>query len=178
MSEALTVARPYAQAAFEYAHEHHELQAWDAALQGLVVLAAHPDMAIVCHSHKVEPETVASLVAELLKVKTGTPLYNFIAILAEARRLLVAKQIYQVFKARENEVNQVVDVQLTTAIDLDEAQRNDFKNKLEQKFKQKVNMTCHVDTKILGGAIVRFGDKVIDLCLQSQIRKLAHSLIV
>jgi F-type H+-transporting ATPase subunit delta len=178
MSEALTIARPYAQAAFEYAQEHHALEAWDAALQGLVVLAAHPDMVFICHSHKVDPETVTSIIAELLDIKVGTPLHNFVAILAQARRVVVAKQIYQVFKALENEANQVEDVQITTAIALDAAQRDDFKNKLEQKFKKKVNMTCHVDTSVLGGAIVRFGDKVIDLCLRSQIRKLAHSLIV
>lgn len=178
MSEALTVARPYAQAAFEYAQEHEALDAWDAVLQGLTVLAAHPDMHIVCHSHKVEPETVAALIAELLDVKSGTPLYHFIAILSEARRVLVAKQIYQVFKALENEANQVMDIQISTAITLDAGQRDDFKKKLEHKFKKKVNMSCHVEPNILGGTIVRFGDKVIDLSLRSQIRKLAHSLIV
>lgn len=178
MSEALTVARPYAQAAFDYAHEHQALDAWHALLQGLEALVSHDEMKLVCKSHKLAPDVVAGLVAELLHVKVGTPQYNFIAILAQARRLLVAKQIYQVFKTHENEAKHVVDVTLTTAVALDDALRADFKNKLEHKFKQQVNMTCHVDSNILGGAIVRFGDKVIDLCLQTQIRKLAHSLIV
>jgi F-type H+-transporting ATPase subunit delta len=103
---------------------------------------------------------------------------NFIAILAENHRLLLLPEILVQFEALRAVVENTIDVDVVSAVALDQAQTAKLTDALTRRFKRKVLMKNSVDAMLLGGAIVRAGDMVIDGSLKGRLERLATELEV
>ena len=106
----------------------------------------------------------------------ATASQNFISILSENRRLQLLPQISQQFEIMKANLEKAVDVDVVAAADLDTAQQQALSDALSAKLERKVNLQVSLDQSLLGGAVIRAGDTVIDGSIRGRLTKLAESL--
>jgi F-type H+-transporting ATPase subunit delta len=101
---------------------------------------------------------------------------NFISILSENRRLQLLPQISHQFEIMKANREKAVDVDLVAAHEMDAEQQQKLSDALRRKLERKVNMQVSLDKSLLGGAVIRAGDTVIDGSIRGRLTKLAESL--
>jgi F-type H+-transporting ATPase subunit delta len=101
---------------------------------------------------------------------------NFISILSENRRLQLLPQISHQFEIMKANREKAVDVDLIAAHEMDAEQQQKLSDALSAKLERKVNMQVSLDKSLLGGAVIRAGDTVIDGSIRGRLTKLAESL--
>jgi F-type H+-transporting ATPase subunit delta len=176
VAERATIARPYAKAAFEYAREENALAGWSRGLKTAADIVADARVAALIKS----PETTAADLAEFIAGVAGTSLdagmQNFVRVLAENHRLLLLPEIAAHYEVLRSAVENTVDVEVISAVALDAAQQEKLKTALSARLKRQVRMSNVVDSTLLGGALVRAGDLVIDGSLKGRLARLATEL--
>lgn len=178
MAEAATIARPYAKAAFMSARDAKALSAWSQALHAGSSLATEPRVADLISNPKMSLNDVVAMFAGL--GGTGNDIdahwQNFVRLLVTNKRLYVLPDItvqYEMLRAQyENEL----DVLVTSAVALSDAQQAKMTAALKTRFKRDVRMTTAVDPTLLGGAVIRAGDLVIDGSINGRLQRLATDL--
>ncbi len=179
MAEIATVARPYARAAFRHAREHNALAAWSQLLSVGAEVAAEPRARALFGSPRL---TAAQLVELVVGVASGAGAAvdqngrNFIALLAENRRLGLLGEIAAQYEALRADVENTIDVEVTTAMALTDEQRATFSTALAKRFGRQVRLNETVDAALVGGAIVRTGDLVIDGSLTGRLARLEQQM--
>jgi F-type H+-transporting ATPase subunit delta len=175
MSQLTTAARPYAIAAFDFAVEKSSIDEW----QSMLVFAAQ--VATNEHMHQfLAGSMAAGKVTELFNNVCGEQLdingQNFIKILAANNRLMILPEISTMFNALKTEREKQINVDVTSAVALGEAQLKSLSAALEKRFDRKVHLNCSVDPNIVAGLIIKAGDTVIDGSVNSQLNRLSDAL--
>jgi F-type H+-transporting ATPase subunit delta len=176
MSQAITVARPYAQAAFQQAQKLGELKAWSDMLQTAVGVIQHPDMQIVISSTRVAAANLNDLMIAACGGKLSVAAQNFIKILVESKRLIVLPEILKLFETMRAEAEKSVDVVVTSAFELSEPQKKKIAAALKTRMGREINLSCETNSELLGGIVIRAGDKVIDGSARTRLLELAVAL--
>jgi F-type H+-transporting ATPase subunit delta len=177
MADRSTIARPYAKAAFADATSASALDAWSTLLDRGAAVVRDPRIAALLGSPNVTPEQLAQLVTSVAGTAgTGEAGGNFLRLLAESRRLGFLPEIAARFKALKDEAEGSVDVTVTSAAEMPDAQREQLTAALAKRFNRKVRVHADVDPSLIGGAVVRAGDTVIDGSLKSRLERLAFEL--
>lgn len=176
MAERATIARPYAKAAFEYARGKGAFAAWSAGLGTAAAIAADARVARLVKNPTFTPAALSGLFADIAGERLDGTLRNFISVLAENRRLLLLPEIAAQFEVLRAAVENTVDAEVVSAVALDAAQSARFVEALGKRLKRQVRLHNTVDSSLLGGAIVRAGDLVIDGSLKSRLARLATDL--
>ncbi|HMA00125.1 MAG TPA: F0F1 ATP synthase subunit delta [Steroidobacteraceae bacterium] len=176
MAERATIARPYAKAAFHHAREANELAAWSQALTRLAEIVADPRVAALTKSPQWSAADVASLVADIGGASLNDGMRNFVRVLAENHRLLLLPEIAAHYEEQRSAVENTVDVDVVSAVELDAAQSDKLSAALTKRLKRNVRMRTAVDPTLLGGAVLRAGDLVIDGSLKGRLERLATEL--
>lgn len=176
MAENVTIARPYARAAFAFAREHNAFASWSKWLSAAASLVQDERVAGLLVSPKVSAQELASLVGDASGIGSDKGANNFIAVLAQNRRLGVLPEIAAMFETLRAEVENVADVQVTSAVALDDAQRQRLSSALKVRLKRDVRLHCDIDASLVGGAIIRSGDLIIDGSLKGRLDRLAAEL--
>ncbi len=179
MAEIATVARPYARAAFRHAAEHHALGAWSQLLASGAAVASEPAAVALFGSPKVTGNELVELIAGVATA-SGAAVdangRNFLALLAENHRLGLLAEIAAQFEALRAELENTVDVEVTTAMALTGPQREKLAGALGKRLGRAVRLHEHVDAGLLGGAIVKAGDLVIDGSLTGRLARLEQQM--
>jgi len=176
MSDKHTLARPYAKAAFAYAQAGKRLDDWAQALARAAAVVTDKQVAPLLNNPNIPRAELGRLVADIAAGSLGSPLQNFIAEIAENRRLNVLPQIAERFAAMKEEAERVIGVEVTSAAPLSEAQRAHFTAALEKRIQRSEHLSCSVDPQLIGGAVLRAGDLVIDGSLRSQLARIGAEL--
>ena len=176
MAELSTLARPYAKAAFEYAVDAKDLQGWSDSLALAASVAQQPSVEELLSSPSATAIEQAEAVQDICGDALATACQNFISILSENRRLQLLPHIAQQFETMKANLEKAVDVDILAASDLDAAQQQTLSDALSAKLERKVNLQVSLDKSLLGGAIIRAGDTVIDGSIRGRLTKLAESL--
>ena len=176
MAELSTLARPYAKAAFEYAVDAKDLQGWSDSLALAASVAKQPSVEELLTSPSATAVEQAEAVQDICGDALATACQNFISILSENRRLQLLPHISQQFETMKANLEKAVDVDIVAASDLDAAQQQTLSDALSAKLERKVNLQVSLDKSLLGGAIIRAGDTVIDGSIRGRLTKLAESL--
>jgi len=176
VAERATIARPYAKAAFEYARDANAFAAWSAGLNAARDIVADPRVAPLTKSPAWTASDLASLINDVAGSKLDGGMQNFVRVLAENRRLLLLPEISDHYEALRAAVENTVDVEVISAIELDAAQRDKLSSALATRLKRRVQMRNSVDPSLLGGAVLRAGDLVIDGSLKGRLERLATEL--
>ena len=176
MADKTTIARPYAKAAFAHARAAKALDAWSAALANAAAVVADPRVRPLLTS----PHLTAAQLAELVNTIATRDLddagKNFIRALADNHRLGVLTEVAALFNSMKDEAERSVDVDVTSAAPLNAAQRAELASSLEKRLKRSVRLNCAVDPALLGGAVLRAGDLVIDGSVRARLERLSHEL--
>lgn len=176
MSEAITTARPYAQAAFEEARKLTDLKGWSALLLSLAEAIIHPEVRSVVTSPRVTKPQVESLMEGLLGSKPKEQQRNFIRILVDNQRLLLLPEIVAIFEALKAEAEKTVNVVVDSAFELTTAQQEKIISKLKARMGSEIRLVCNVKKELLGGVVIRAGDKVIDGSVRTRLEEMANAL--
>ncbi|MBV8496620.1 MAG: F0F1 ATP synthase subunit delta [Gammaproteobacteria bacterium] len=176
MAERLTIARPYARAAFEEARKDGGLAPWSDALQTAAIVVKDPRVARLLDNPRVTPAELAQLVDEIAAGSLGEHGANFVRTLAENHRLGYLPEIAELFDSLKDDAEGVADVTVTSAAPLDEAQRRKLSAALERRLQRKVRLHCQTDTTLIGGAVLQAGNLVIDGSLRTRLERIAYEL--
>jgi F-type H+-transporting ATPase subunit delta len=176
MAERATIARPYARAAFEYARDAKDFKAWSQTLARLAEIVADPRVAALTKSPQSSAADVVSLVTDVAGASLNAGMQNFVRVLAENHRLLLLPEIAAHYEEFRSSVENTVDVEVVSAVKLDAAQSDKLSAALSTRLKRNVRMKNSVDAALLGGAVLRAGDLVIDGSLKGRLDRLATEL--
>jgi F-type H+-transporting ATPase subunit delta len=176
MADRLTIARPYARAAFEEARKNGGLAPWSEALQVAALVVKDPRVASLLDDPRVTREELAQLVNDIAAGSLGEQGANFVRTLADNHRLGFLPEIAELFGAFKDDAEGMADVTVTSAAALDAAQRDKIAAALERRLKRKVRLHYETDPALIGGAILRSGDLVIDGSLRTRLDRIAYEL--
>ena len=176
MAEAITVARPYALAAFDQARKLGDLKNWSDMLQSLAEAVVNAEVRAAITSPRVARNQLESLMLALCGGKASATGQNFIKLLVENQRLTLLPEITKLFEVMRAEAEKSVDVVVTSAFDLNDAQKQKISTAMKNRMSREVRLSCEIDRSLLGGIIIRAGDKVIDGSARTQLSELANAL--
>jgi F-type H+-transporting ATPase subunit delta len=176
MADKTTIARPYAKAAFEEARGESRLGPWSEALRAAAVVVTDPRVENLLGNPRVTVEELAQLVIDIAGPDLGAHGANFVRTLAENHRLAYLPEISVLFDELKDEAEKVIDVTVTSAAPLDDTQRKTLAAALERKLKRGIRMQCHTDPALIGGAVLKAGDLVIDGSLRTQLNRITYDL--
>lgn len=176
MAEALTIARPYAEAAFKLAREQGAMPSWNDALSRLAAIAHAPEAQAVVGN----PNLTVSQLAGLFSDSSGAlsqEQKNFVTMLAQNDRLSVLPEIASMFNKLQHEQEGIVDAHVESAYPLSDAQLADIVKTLEARVGKKVTATSSVNAELIGGVSIRIGDEVMDTSVRGKLAQLSKSLV-
>jgi len=176
MSEAITIARPYAQAAFDEAQKLNSLKAWSELLIGLAELVNQAEVQAVISNPKVSRAQLFGLMEALMGTAASVQQRNFVHVLAENQRLSVLPEIAATFEALKAEAEKTVNVVVDSAFELSAVQQEKIVASMKKRMGREVKLTCNVKKDLLGGVVIRAGDKVIDGSARTRLGEMAVAL--
>jgi F-type H+-transporting ATPase subunit delta len=176
MSEAITTARPYAQAAFEEAQKLNALKAWSEMLLALAEAVQHAEVRAAVSNPKVSRAQLSGLMESLLGTAASAQQRNFVRILAENQRLLVLPEIAAIFETLKAEAEKTVNVVVESAFELSAGQQEKIVSSLKKRLGREIKLACNVKKDLLGGVVIRAGDKVIDGSARTRLGEMATAL--
>jgi len=176
VAEPSTIARPYAEAAFRLADAQGKLADWSATLANLSAVAADGRVRTAIGDPNFPAAKIAGLFIGILSGKLSGEAENFVRVLAENGRLEVLGEIRSQYEALKNEREGVVEAEITTAFEMDQAQLADLVARLEKRTGRKVKARVSVDKALIGGVKIAIGDQVIDGSARAQLGALETAL--
>ncbi len=176
MSEAITAARPYAQAAFEEAQKFSDLKGWAEMLVSLAEVINYPEVRSVVTSPRVAKAELESLTEALMVGQPTIQQRNFVRILVDNQRLLLLPEIVAIYEALRAEAEKTVNVVVDSAFELSAAQQEKIISSLKARMGREIKLVCKVNKELLGGVVIRAGDKVIDGSARTRLGEMANAL--
>ena len=176
MTEPSTLARPYARAAFACARQQQMLPAWSTMLAAAAAVAQEPQVV----RQLAAPGLSAPDKADVLITLCGDALdqggRNFLHILAENGRLVLLADVARLFEQLKAAAEREAMVEITSAMPLEEEMTQRLSRALGVRLGQTVNVSVRIDESLLGGAVVRVGDEVMDGSVRGRLQRLAETV--
>jgi F-type H+-transporting ATPase subunit delta len=181
MAEWITLARPYAKAAFDYALEQKALEPnalgeWSRQLNLAAAVIASDKVTLVIESPAFTTEQQAKALIDLLGADLGDKPANFLRTLAANKRLLLLPEIAALFDQLKARQENAVDVEVSSAFPLGADVADRLAGALRNKLQRDVKLSTVIDRNLLGGVVVRSGDVVIDGSVRGRLEKLAKAI--
>ncbi|MDY0014390.1 MAG: F0F1 ATP synthase subunit delta [Rhodocyclaceae bacterium] len=176
MAENVTIARPYADAAFKLATGAGALGPWSEALERLALVVTDPSMRECINDPKLPADQLYTLVAGVAGDALSADLQNFVRVLVDNERLQVLPEIRDLFVVLKNEHEGVREAQIASAFPLDDATLKSLVADLEAKFKVRIDPSVSIDPELIGGVRVAVGDEVIDASVRGKLANMAAAL--
>ncbi len=174
--ELITVARPYAKAAFGYAAEANDLAGWAEMLRLIAVVSADAKVRQALTSPALTVEQQADTLVALCGEQLSESVQRFIEVLAYNKRLDLLPQIVELFEQLKAEQERSVDVELVAAYPVAQAQQEKLAGALTRRLGREVKLHCSEDKSLIGGLLIRAGDLVIDGSVRGKLNKLANAM--
>ncbi|MFC6633847.1 F0F1 ATP synthase subunit delta [Microbulbifer taiwanensis] len=176
MAELSTLARPYAKAAFSYAQQASDLKGWGAALATAAAVSQSEKVRELLENPQLTSDERADKFLSICSDDLSDSGKNFIRLLAENHRLQLLPEISTLFEELKAQAEATLDVEVVAARALSDAQAQQLTQALSKKFEREVHLHSSVDASLLGGAIIRAGDTVIDGTVRGRLAKLAEAM--
>lgn len=176
MAELSTIARPYAQGVFEVAKAAGNLQQWSDMLSVAAEASQVESVAPLLNTSLVNRTELAELFIEICGTSLDAQGKNLLRLLADNRRLGLLPQIRVQFELLRGEAEGTVQATLIAAQDVDAATQDQVAKALGQRLNRKVALSTETDPSLLGGAVIRAGDLVIDGSARGRLERLADAM--
>src|ERR1019366_5902519 len=168
MAERVTIARPYAKAVFAMARDAQRLPQWSEGLAIAAAVSADARVKALFGNPRVAPEQLVELISSIGGEAFDGDMRKLLAVLAANRRLGLLPEIAQLFAKMRAEHERVLDVTLSSAVELSAEQR--------KRFARDVRLHTRIDSSLLGGAVLQADDLVIDGSVQGGLAQLATQI--
>ena len=175
MAQTITLARPYARAAFEVAQAGGTLEAWSQALAFAASVAADARVAELGNDPRVQPAQLVALHSPEGSA-ADAPFVQFLSELAEQHRMALLPEVTELFETYKRESESQLLVKVTSAMALDATQTEQLKVSLKRRFKRDIELETQVDPALLAGVVIDTGTEVIDGSARGRLAQLANAL--
>lgn len=176
MAQPLTIARPYARAAFEYATARAAVPEWAGKLAFAAEVSADPRVSALFGDPRVEPRVLATLFLADGEAR-DSDFTHFLELLADNGRLRELPEISALFEQLKRDAEHVLKVRVRSAVPLDDAEAARLVQALQRRFHSDIQLERSVDPTVLGGAVIDAGEMVIDGSLKSRLARLESALM-
>jgi F-type H+-transporting ATPase subunit delta len=176
MSELATLARPYATAVFKRAKETDTLANWSDSLAFLSTVIAEQEISALVDNPKIAKGRLSALMLDICQGQIGAEGENFLKLLVQNGRLSLTPHIATQFEHYKAEHEGYVDVEVLTAFAFSDDEQKKFSSTLEETLHKKVRINVTVDKSLIGGVLVRAGDRVIDGSIRGQLQHMQKAL--
>ncbi|WP_216782406.1 F0F1 ATP synthase subunit delta [Candidatus Profftia tarda] len=175
MSALITVARPYARAAFNFAVEHQNLNSWQQMLFFCSEVTREKNVA-----HILARTLTTGKLSDFFIKLCGDQLdkfgHNFIKIMSEQRRLMLLPEVFRQFNILRDVFEDTIKIEVISVSTLSAKQISKIKEAMERRLSSRVKINCKIDESIIAGVIIRIGDLVIDGSIRNRLQLLADYL--
>ncbi|PKL96715.1 MAG: F0F1 ATP synthase subunit delta [Gammaproteobacteria bacterium HGW-Gammaproteobacteria-8] len=172
-----TLARPYARAAFGLADQAGTLERWSANLARAAVAVDSPAMQRVIGHPRVDERQLLGLFDAVLGDALDLAFRSFVKVLMHYRRLELLPEIASQFEQLKRARNHKLMVNVTSAVPMEQAQLEQLAGRLRERFGSEIEMQTDIDESLIGGLVVRAGDKVIDASVRGRLEQLGRALV-
>ena len=176
MADTGSIARPYALAAYSQARQEGQFPAWSEMLGLLIKVVSDPMLAGVIAHPKVDKQQLTALVLDVCGDGLSQTGKNFVSVVVDNGRLGLMSAIAEYYEQERARSGGRSQVEVVSAFDLDDAQRETIAKAMERRLGRKVDLEVSVDNALIGGVIIRAGDMVIDASLRGRLEQLGQSL--
>jgi F-type H+-transporting ATPase subunit delta len=176
MAEPITLARPYAKAVFQVAVESNDLAGWSQMLRQIASVCKDERVATLLSSPIITAEEQAEKLIGLFGDALTPAAQNVVKVLANHGRLSLIAEIVELFEVLRAQQEKSVDAMVTTAFEVNDATVDALAAALTKSLNREVKLVANVDPSLIGGAIIRAGDTVIDSSVRGKLKKLAESI--
>jgi F-type H+-transporting ATPase subunit delta len=177
MANNASIARPYAKAVFDLAQETSSFDAWTTALANLAAIGNDESFKTLVSDPRVDGSKVTELLIDLSKDTLPEGGANLINLLVQNDRLAALNDIGQQYVDLVAKAQALVNAEVVSAMVLTEDQKSSLTSALEARLGMKVKLEETIDPDLVGGAIVKAGDMVIDGSAKGRIEKLTTALM-
>lgn len=177
-----TIARPYARAAFGFARDAGSLDAWSSALGRAAAVVEADEVRRLLGHPKVDDAQLLALFGDVLDASAdddgaGKAFREFLKVVMHFRRLPLLPEIAAQFETLRRASENRMKVSVTSAVEMQPDQIEKLEARLRERFGTDIEMETEVDADIIGGLIVRAGDKVIDASVRGRLADLGRQLV-
>lgn len=176
MSELATLARPYATAVFKRAKETDALEKWSGSLAFLASVVGDEAISKIADNPKVAKGQLSALLLDICQGQIDLESENFLRLLVQNGRLSLMPQIAVLFEGFKADHEGYVDVEALTAFALSQEEQKKLASTLEKTLNKRVHIHVTVDQSLIGGVLVRAGDRVIDGSIKGQLQHMQKAL--
>lgn len=176
MAELVTIARPYAEAAFKLAREKSNLAGWSQMLALLAAVVRDPQMRARVSNPNVSAQQIETLILSITGDRIDGLGRNFVQVLAHGRRLELLPQIRDLFEELRREHEGVLEARIVSALPISDQQTQQLVARLEAKYQRRISARIEIDPQLIGGIRIIVGDKVIDATVRGRLEAMAAAL--
>jgi len=176
MAELAALARPYAEAVFLMADEKGRIDQWSDMLEFLKQVTSDELLKKISDNPKVSKQALEGAMLDICEGQIDEEGLNLVKLLIKNDRLQLASEIAEQFEIRKAEKCGLLDVLVTSAYPMSDNDKDVLQKSLSESFGKKVKISVEEDSSLIGGIVIRAGDKVIDGSLSGQIQQLAKQL--
>ncbi|NKB64433.1 MAG: F0F1 ATP synthase subunit delta [Gammaproteobacteria bacterium] len=176
MSDLSNIARPYAHAIFELAEEQNNLAGWGTMVDLLASIARDESLGGVISDPHVSSQQLEELIISVGGDHLNDEAINLVKLLVKNSRVNALPEIASVYAEKRSEAERVVEATMTTATSIDEPEQKQFVDALEARLGRTVKLEFDVDDELLGGAVIRAGDWVVDGSVRAQLEQLVGAI--
>jgi F-type H+-transporting ATPase subunit delta len=176
MAELVTIARPYAEAAFRIAVENQALEQWSDMLALVESVVSHEAVSIRIGDPNVDEQAIEGLILGALGERLDGQGRNLVQVLVRNGRLELVPQIRALYDDLKREHEGVLEAKIVSAMPIGEEHVQALVAALEKKYGRKVSAHIEVDPELIGGARIMVGDKVIDATVRGRLDAMAAAL--
>ncbi len=171
------LARPYARAVFELANSRGELQPWSDRLALMAAVASNDTMTTLLANPRLGKSEAGALLIRACGDDIGEQAVNLLKVLAENGRLGQLPMIATLYNRFRDEAEGTVEAEVISAMPLSDAQKSAIAEALKKRLGRDVQLNCSVNEDLVGGAVIRAGDLVIDGSAVEHLRQLSSALV-
>lgn len=176
MADLATIARPYAKAIFDLALQQNTMTDWSNMLAALSLAAHDASMQKLFIDPRVSIQQLVDILIAICSKDNNKQATNLLKTLAEQKRLVALPEIAKLFEVYRADREKIITVVITSALPLSKAIKNNLQQALKIRLQCNVDLVFELNPDLIGGAIIRAGDLVIDGSVRSKLLRMAHLL--
>ena len=176
MAVLTTLARPYARAAFESARADSQLQEWADALAVAASVVDEPKVKQLLAAPGLNSAQKSAAFADVCGSELSDKFKNFVSVLAENKRLALLPFIQALFADLKAQLEKAINVEVTTAYEMTADTQAQLVSALSKKLEREVTLESKIEESLIGGAVIRAGDTVIDGSVKGRLAQLADAM--
>lgn len=174
--ELATIARPYAQAVFKQAEESGKLSEWADMLELLSAVIQDSEINDLLKGQRLEKDKLVDLVLSVCKEHLIPEAENLLKILGDNRKLVLLPEIQRQYSILKGELEGCITVDVISTYAVKPQHKQQITDALKARLGKEVQVNAVIDRSLLGGWLIRFGDKVLDLSVRGRLQQMSVEL--